>query len=126
MDIPDIPVTGHPFDHSWPVQRLRASLKSGKAEGRIYGPLNRVVSDVFVLHRPHTAQGGWMMKPQPCLRECQANIEPLEAVDELDEFVDEAGGSTDEEDAGSDVDFLDGDDLSNVSAGNTTIDSQRN
>ncbi|KAG9109212.1 hypothetical protein FRC07_008356, partial [Ceratobasidium sp. 392] len=79
------PLEVHPFAHSWPVERLLTVLTSGKAEGRIYGPLDRIINDTFLLRRPHTAQGGWISKPQASLRECQAEVEPPEAS-EMDEL----------------------------------------
>ncbi|KAG8777950.1 hypothetical protein FRC12_000104 [Ceratobasidium sp. 428] len=126
-----------PFEHSWPVQRLHASLTSHIAEGRIYGPVDRVFNDIFLLRRPHTAQGGWMLKPQPCLRECQANVEPPEMeMDEVDEGTNEEeekeeqeGGEKEEQEEELDPNLSldeDEDETGNVSIGNTTIDSQNN
>ncbi|KAG8781092.1 hypothetical protein FRC12_022249 [Ceratobasidium sp. 428] len=116
----------HPFEYSWPVERLLASLEGQIAEGRIYGPIDRVINDVFLLRKPITEHGGWMLKPQPCLRECQAQVEPPEL---RGQGIDDMDGDTDDEEVGQ---VLEGDSVSyedgpsNVSAGNTTIDSQHN
>ncbi|KAG9124651.1 hypothetical protein FRC07_010776 [Ceratobasidium sp. 392] len=115
-----IPTDGHPFEYSWSVERMGAALTSMIAEGRIYGPVDRVVNDVFLLHRPHTQSGGWILKPQVCLRECQAGVVPPEEpeTDTMVNYHEDADASMDS--------WGEDDDAGNLSVGNTTIDSQHN
>ncbi|KAG9105140.1 hypothetical protein FRC07_009576 [Ceratobasidium sp. 392] len=108
--------------YTWPSGRLLASLQPGKAEARIYGPLDRVMNDLLVQGRPHTKLGGWMLKPQPSLRGRQAGFKPAPPPEDEEEEEDFQPGAS-EEDGG--ISFGD-DDAGNASVGNITIDSQCN
>ncbi|KAF8594455.1 hypothetical protein BDV93DRAFT_515758 [Ceratobasidium sp. AG-I] len=108
--------------YTWITLRLLASLLSGKAEHRSYGPMDLFMQSLFFHRRPPTALTAWMMKPQVSLREVQAGHEPNQ------------GAGSDSEDEGDEPVLAHyfshneqhGHDAGDISVGNTTIDSQNN
>ncbi|KAG9090052.1 hypothetical protein FS749_000862 [Ceratobasidium sp. UAMH 11750] len=104
---------------SWPRVRLLAALRAKKAESRIYGPIDRVLNDFFPARRPHTQHEGWVLKPQPSLRERQAGVELSQRSNSDTEDEDEPERA--QEDVAT-YEVGEGD----TSVGNITIDSQFN